>query len=223
MVAATTSQASSQPRLLVFAKAPTPGRTFTRLIPALGPRGAAALHMQLTVGALRRLVRPGRWATRLYAAPYTADPFLRGCARRHGIPLRPQRGRDLEQRMHSALAESCASGAPAVLVGTDLPDQGAADVEAAFAALKTGRDAVFQPTEDGGFGLVGVTRPPPGLFTGIPWGTAEVMGAIRERLRGMGAEWVELPETWDVDRPEDLHRLLRQGWSPPPGNPRRGQ
>lgn len=215
MGASGTSRAPRQPRLLVFAKAPIPGRTFTRLIPVLGPRGAAALHMQLTAEALRRLVHPGRWYTRLYGTPDTGDPFLQACARRHGIPLRPQRGRGLGERMHSALAEACASGGPAVLVGTDLPDQGASDVAAALAALAKGREAVFQPTEDGGFGLVGFNRPLPGLFIGIPWSTPEVMTTIRERLCGMGADWAELSETWDVDRREDLFRLAAGQWHTP--------
>ncbi|MFA9460301.1 TIGR04282 family arsenosugar biosynthesis glycosyltransferase [Thiohalorhabdus methylotrophus] len=196
-------------RLLVLAKAPVPGQVFRRLAPVLTARQAARLHMRLTAGTLQRLVDPHRWRTRLYGTPDTRHPFLRACARRHGIPLRLQHGRDLGERLHRALAEALAGGGPAVLVGTDLPRLDAESVAAAFRALREGNDAVLLPTEDGGYGLVGLRRPLPELFREIPWGSERVAEATRERLRTTGAAWRELPTTWDVDRPEDLDRLAR--------------
>ncbi|MFP4607591.1 MAG: TIGR04282 family arsenosugar biosynthesis glycosyltransferase [Thiohalospira sp.] len=204
-------------RLLVFAKAPVPGRVLTRLAPALDARDRARLHMRLTAATLGRLAGAGPWRSRLYAAPPAGDPFLRACARRHRIPLRPQRGRDLGERMRHALEEALAGGGPAVLVGTDLPERGPESVAAAFRALAEGADAVLQPTADGGYGLVGLSRPLPGLFRDIPWGTERVAAVSRERLRATGAEWRDLPATWDVDRPEDLARLdpaLLRGLTP---------
>jgi glycosyltransferase A (GT-A) superfamily protein (DUF2064 family) len=35
-------------RLIIFTRYPAPGKTKTRLIPALGPKGAAALQKQMT-------------------------------------------------------------------------------------------------------------------------------------------------------------------------------
>ena len=37
-------------RLMVFAKAPVPGQAKTRLIPAVGPEGAARLRIQVSAG-----------------------------------------------------------------------------------------------------------------------------------------------------------------------------
>ncbi|KPV39629.1 hypothetical protein AN478_10915 [Thiohalorhabdus denitrificans] len=204
-------------RLLVFAKAPVPGRVFRRLAPALGAGDRVRLHMRLTAATLERLAGAGPWRTRLYAAPPAGAPFLRACARRHRIPLRPQHGRDLGERMRHTLEEALAGGGPAVLVGTDLPERGPESVAAAFRALAEGADAVLQPTEDGGYGLIGLARPLPELFRAIPWGTERVAAVSRERLRAAGAEWRELPATWDVDRPEDLARLdpaLLRGLTP---------
>lgn len=195
------------PRLLVFAKAPMPGRVCRRLAPALGSRGAAVLHMRLTADALARLARPGEWATRLCAAPGVSDPFLGRLARRHRIPLRPQRGRDLGERMDHALAVALRTGAPAALVGTDLPTLGPGEVRSAFGALESGRQVVLLPTEDGGFGLIGLAGPLPGLLRDVPWGTGGVMAAMRRNLRELDADWAELAPGWDVDRPADLARL----------------
>ena len=40
-------------RLVLFARYPVPGRVKTRLIPALGAEGAAALHRRLVLRTLR--------------------------------------------------------------------------------------------------------------------------------------------------------------------------
>jgi glycosyltransferase A (GT-A) superfamily protein (DUF2064 family) len=95
-------------------------------------------------------------------------------------------------------------------VGSDCPSLGAADLLAAAASLAT-HDAVIQPAEDGGYVLVGMARPVPGLFEGIRWGEAGVMRETRARLRAAAATWREMPARWDVDRPEDYRRLVASG------------
>jgi hypothetical protein len=99
---------------------------------------------------------------------------------------------------------------PAVLVGSDCPSLGAADLHAAATSLAT-HDAVIQPAEDGGYVLVGLARPLPGIFEGIRWGEPNVMRDTRARLRAAAATWREMPVRWDVDRPEDYRRLLASG------------
>ncbi len=42
-------------RLAVFARFPEPGRAKTRLIPALGPEGAAELHAEMVRHTFRRI------------------------------------------------------------------------------------------------------------------------------------------------------------------------
>lgn len=202
--------------LLVFAKAPVPGQVFQRLTPPLTPEEAAGLHMELTEALLQRIAHSGPWRTRLYATPTTCDPFLEACTRRHRIPLRPQKGRDLGERLYDGLSEALASDGAAVAVGTDLPELGAESIGQALQALSAGHDAVIQPTEDGGYGLIGLSRPLPQLFWDMPWGTGDVAGLTRQRLEEAAASWAELPTTWDVDRPCDLYRLYS---STDPGSP----
>lgn len=68
------------------------------------------------------------------------------------------------------------------------------------------------PTEDGGYCLLGLRRYAPILFNDIPWGTELVLEQTRARLRELGWSWHELPERWDVDRPEDVERLKSEGY-----------
>jgi uncharacterized protein len=94
-----------------------------------------------------------------------------------------------------------------VLIGSDCPALRAADLRAAFAALRTGADAVIAPAEDGGYPLIGLRRVSPDLFEGIEWGGEQVLAATRLRLSRLGWKWIELRELWDVDRPADVARL----------------
>jgi glycosyltransferase A (GT-A) superfamily protein (DUF2064 family) len=66
---------------------------------------------------------------------------------------------------------------------------------------------VFGPAADGGYVLVGLKRPAPGLFTAMRWSHAAVMAQTRERLGQLNLHHVELPVLHDIDEPPDLRHL----------------
>ncbi len=72
-------------------------------------------------------------------------------------------------------------------------------------------DAVFVPALDGGYGLVGLTRPQPALFEGMRWSVPTVMDQTRTRARAASLRWAELPALADIDEPDDLQHLP-PGW-----------
>jgi rSAM/selenodomain-associated transferase 1 len=200
-------------RVVVFAKAPVAGAVKTRLAPILGLEGAARLHARLVDHVLAQAIASGVGAVELWCAPDAAHPFFADCARRYGVVLRTQSGETLGERMHHACAAVLAEGARPIVVGSDCPALDAARLREAAAALAL-HDAVIAPAEDGGYGLIGLGRAAPALFEGIAWGTGTVMAETRERLHASGLRWLELPRTWDVDRPEDYARLQREGLLP---------
>ena len=79
----------------------------------------------------------------------------------------------------------------------------------AFAIL--GRyDVVLGPALDGGYYLVGLTRPTEGLFAGIPWSTDQVLAVTQQQAKTLGMS-VGLTATWrDVDTIADLHALIAE-------------
>lgn len=196
-------------RLLIFAKAPVPGRVKTRLAGRLGTRGAAELYKKL----LRRTLAIARAArlcpVELWCAPDGRHGFFTACRREYGVRLRRQCGGDLGRRMNQALNRTLTVHRFAVLIGGDCVSLGAAELHAAFSRLATGRDAVLGPARDGGYLLVGLRQPRPALFRGIAWGMPAVLAATRRRLRWSGVDWAELSPGWDVDTPADLRRLRR--------------
>jgi len=193
--------------VIVFAKAPRPGRAKTRLIPLLGPEGAAALQARLIKHTLNTVRQAGFRTIYLYGTP-ADDDFLRFCAERYGAELMPQSEGDLGSRMYAALTETLVTSTSAVLIGSDCPAMTPHALRGAMRALERGKDAAFAPTEDGGYALVALKRCHPTLFQGIAWSTSAVMEDTRARLRDVGWTWEELDRLWDVDTPEDYERLI---------------
>ena len=196
-------------RILLFAKAPQPGRVKTRLIPALGAGGAATLYRELLVATLGRIAGAGLAPLECCCAPDPRHPLFLQLQRRHGLELSRQQGCDLGGRMEHAACIALQRARMVVLIGGDCPGLDAAYVERALAALRAGADAVIGPAEDGGYVLLGLSRIDGHLFRGMPWGSDRVLDETRQRLRRLDWRWRELEPLWDLDRPRDLARYRR--------------
>lgn len=189
----------------IFCKTPLLGRVKTRLTPALSNEDALALHLELSRRTLEMATKSGLCPVELWCAPTCEHVFFTGAAQRYGVRLREQQGRDLGARMLHALSDALASYTQAVLIGCDCPSLSERDLEMAIIALQDA-PAVFAPAEDGGYVLVGMSRPLPEVFNNMPWGTSDVMAATRARLAASGLRHVELAQQWDVDTVADYAR-----------------
>ena len=194
-------------RVIVFAKAPEPGKVKTRLIPTLGEAGAAALHRRLVMHTLRTAQDAGLGPIELWCAPDARHAFFLECERNFGASLHSQCEGDLGARMRRAIETILARAKRAILVGSDIPALSAQYLRDAERALSGARDVVIGPAEDGGYVLIGLERSDPELFRDIPWGEPEVLAETRGRIAALRWRCFELPALWDVDRPEDLKRL----------------
>ena len=184
-----------RPRIALFARYPTPGAAKTRLIPALGPDRAAGLHRRLverTLAAMRASGLP--FEVRITGAAAAEFAAWLGS----DVSLVDQGSGDLGERLARA-------SAPAILIGSDAPNLDAAHLRAAAAALDRA-GAVIGPAGDGGYWLLGLSRPMPSVFTAMPWGSDAVAGETIARLARDGIDPVRLPMLHDCDRPEDLAR-----------------
>ncbi|MEJ2344665.1 MAG: TIGR04282 family arsenosugar biosynthesis glycosyltransferase [Gammaproteobacteria bacterium] len=192
-------------RLLVFAKAPLPGRVKTRLRGKLGSRGAARLQRRLLWRTVAVANAARLCPVEVWCSPTTAHPLFLALRRRFGVRLRRQRGADLGRRMFHALHATWRRGAASsVLVGTDCPALGARQWRQSLDWLNDGADAVLGPARDGGYVLIGMRTPAGGLFRGIPWGSDRVCRITRQRLRALRRRWRELEPQADIDTPADL-------------------
>ncbi|MBA3774424.1 MAG: TIGR04282 family arsenosugar biosynthesis glycosyltransferase [Ramlibacter sp.] len=196
--------------IIIFAKAPMAGLAKTRLIPALGAAGAAALAQRMLVHAVHVAAELAPDTLEVCAAPDATHPAFGRLARGHGLQLATQGAGDLGQRMHLAFVRMLVLHDRALMIGTDAPALDAACLRQAQGALEE-HDAVFVPALDGGYALIGLRKPNASLFDNIAWSTSAVMAQTRERLRAGGLRWAELPAVADVDEPADLVHLPA-GW-----------
>src|SRR5688572_7864335 len=163
-------------RLILFTRYPIAGSVKTRLIPALGAEGAAALHRRLVLRAWRTAQKAYR-AVPAHLEVYFDGPDERSMSHWLGNNARfvPQRAGDLGERMARAFEQSFRSGSTAtVIIGSDCPGLSTDIIAEAFGRLAES-PVVLGPAEDGGYYLIGLRHPIPELFHKIPWGTNRVL------------------------------------------------
>ena len=188
----------SRPVLIIFARVPQLGRVKRRLARDIGARAALRFYRGNVTALLRRL-RALRGVAR--AVSVTPDHHWRLHAPGF-TTIRQGRG-DLGRRMDQAFRRH--PRRRVVLIGSDIPGVAPGDIRTALRALR-GADAIFGPTFDGGYWLIGMAgRRPATPFAGVGWSSpralADTMANFRRRRT------VFLRRLRDIDDGADLARL----------------
>jgi glycosyltransferase A (GT-A) superfamily protein (DUF2064 family) len=177
--------------LIVLAKEPLPGRAKTRLCPPCTPQSAAALAAAALADTLAA------------ACASSADRVVLALDGRPGDWCPP--GVRIVDQGPGSLADRLAATwthteGPAVLIGMDTPQVGPAALDAAYRALvEPGTDAVLGPATDGGWWALGLRRPVPEVFAGIPTSRSDTGARQAARLAALGLAVAALDLRTDVD------------------------
>ncbi len=198
--------------LILFAKAPVPGFSKTRLIPALGPAGAARLASRLLEHTVAQALAAEVGPLELCVTPRPEDPAWQ-VLQKLGWPVEwtDQGSGDLGERLGRAARRQLERGSSVLLAGTDCPELTANRIREAASRLER-FDAVMVPATDGGYALLGMQHFSPRIFEEIPWSTDRVGAETRARLRELGWSLAELEAVADIDEPGDLKKLQGHGW-----------
>ena len=189
------------PLIILFAKAPAPGRVKTRL--EVDPRRAADLHSSFVRQTLLMLESLRGDAD---VELSTDEPTQAWC---EFLVARSMQGTgQLGERIYAALDQALAAGRPkALILGSDSPGLPPAHIRALLASTT---DVSLGPVDDGGFYAIACGKTAPAMFEGVRWSTGATLSDTVEALTACGLS-VELGPAWfDVDRPEDLRRLGAQ-------------
>ncbi len=191
--------------LIIFTRYPEPGKTKTRLIPALGTEGAAELQRQMTEHTLFQVQQLQKTTTVSVEVRFAGGNFeLMQNWLGIGLVYQSQGEGDLGKRMERSLLNAFVAGAQSVvIIGTDCPGVNAQILAKAFVELQQ-CDLVLGPAIDGGYYLIGLRRPVPELFININWGTVQVLKQTVDIAHQLNLSIIYLPTLADVDRPEDL-------------------
>lgn len=199
--------ASVRPLLILFARAPIPGRTKTRLIPALTAEQAASLHHAFVLDMLLRFdglpfadlelhtdESNDAWAEVKVARKLQ----IKGC---------------LGLRMLHGLRDGISTGRPvACIAGTDAPTLPRSHIEE---LMKSRADVTLGPSEDGGFYAIAARKTDPRMFDGVVWSREDTLAQTILAIEACGLSVALGPSWYDIDEPADLQRLCRSGDLPP--------
>lgn len=191
----------------VLARAPSsPGKT--RLAGHVPAPQLRALRIALLADALRVAAAVPDSDAVIFVTPEGTEAEVLALAPRP-MTVVAQQGADLGDRMRHAFRvlfdrHECAA---AVIVGTDAPLSTSEHVSEALALLRDRGGVVLGPADDGGYYLIGMTKPCDVLFDGIAWGGESVLAETLDVARSHHIDVALIERTYDVDRPDDLRRL----------------
>lgn len=132
------------------------------------------------------------------------DLFLSG---REALRLLPQQGSHLGERLKNYFEWSFSDGAgKSVVIGSDSPTLPTIYLEEAFFLLDA-YEVVIGPSLDGGYYLIGMTKPHPELFDNISWGTSSVLEETLSQNHHLKDQTALLGPWYDIDTPADLFFL----------------
>ena len=187
--------------LIVLVKEPRPGRVKTRLAKDIGCIAAATWYRRQCKRLIRRVCFDERWNSVLAVSPDVEGMTSRAWP--SSLPRVPQGSGELGTRMKRAI--SLMPPGPAIIIGSDVPDITPVEVERAFRLLGSNQ-AVFGPSPDGGYWLVGFKRVcsmPRGAFNGVRWSSEHALADSRRSLKGMRIALAD--ELSDVDESADMN------------------
>lgn len=190
----------------IICKTPALGKSKTRLSPPLRPDECAGISACFIQDLAKTIEGLPHGSARGYAVytPIGSEPVLRRLLPRN-FSLMPQSDGDLGNRLRQGIDDLLEAGhRGAILINSDsptLPPQILqAAVEALSADVRSGHDRlVIGPAMDGGYTLIGLSRPHPRLFEDITWSTAAVLTQTLERAHEIGLPVVALPAWYDID------------------------
>ncbi len=186
--------------ILLFAKAPSPGRVKTRLQPVLSPEQCSELHSSFVGDVLESL----EGFTGSADVELHLDHETNAWAE-FSFPRRLQTGADLGEKMWNAAHSSFHQGRNQVMIlGSDAPTLPDGYIQS---LLNSKADIAFGPTLDGGYYAIQFRKLPQKLFDGVAWSTDQTLNQSIAAAKSLGLS-VELGATWyDIDSPADLVRL----------------
>jgi rSAM/selenodomain-associated transferase 1 len=201
----------SNNHLIIFTRFPEPGKTKTRLIPALGPEKAAELQQEMTeriASQALNLKKERNVPVTFFFTGATDDTMAAWLG--NSFNYRHQGSGNIGRRMGDAFTRTFRDTSESViLVGSDIPELTTKILSEAFISLKT-NDTIIGPSRDGGYYLIGLRAKYSQqliktVFDRIPWSTADVLESSIQRLVESGYTYSLLQTLCDIDRPEDIH------------------
>ena len=187
--------------ILIFTRNPELGKVKTRLAKGIGDKNALEVYEILlnhTNEVLKKINVPKRV---MYSEDINRDDIWDNII----YQKRTQFGNDLGARMRNAFSEAFEDNyQKIIIIGTDLYDLEASDIENAFEKLNH-HDIVVGPAIDGGYYLLGLKYIPKGIFANKFWGTSSVLHDTLEDIKELNYHLLKSKN--DIDTVNDIKKI----------------
>lgn len=190
-------------RLIIFTKAAQPGFSKTRLIPALGKRGAAKLAEKMLMHTLNESVKADVGPVEMCVTPPPTEPVWKDFAIINKLKLSAQGNGDLGERLSRVTKRIVENGESIIIIGTDCIELTAIHLKQALNSLRY-FDSILIPAIDGGYVLLGLNFFHPSIFESVKWSTNTTCNDTINQLRKLGRTVQSFPSLRDIDEPMDL-------------------
>lgn len=192
--------------VIVFCRAPIPGKVKTRLAQSIGDFAASEIYKATAEYVVWNVRSAGLPVAIFVAENLHADRMQSWL----GGEQHSQFGENLGDRMEHAVREMSRHGYHRfIIVGTDVPFLDASHIRGAASALDQ-HDVVFGPAHDGGYYLIGMNGVKSELFREIPWSTPEVLPRSSEICALHEWKVFLLPTVRDLDTVDDLNAVMAE-------------
>lgn len=191
--------------LIIMAKSPLSENVKTRLAPEYNEEERREIYARLLEGTIGRLREIKGTETMIAFTPQDhKEQFMS-----YGLRLFPQIEGSIGQRMSRAIELALGEGYERVaLVGADIPGLTHKVVEKAFEVLERA-DMAMGPSLDGGYYLIAMKRPHPGIFEDIPWSSPDTLARTLQKAVTLGINVELIDNLTDIDTPDDLRKYGR--------------
>ncbi|WP_217924568.1 DUF2064 domain-containing protein [Miltoncostaea oceani] len=193
-----------------MAKAPSEGRSKTRLTPPVPPHLTARLSMAMLLDTIEACTREADQVGLLCPTPDDVGALRQVVGT--GVSIHVQQGRGLGAALREEMRTGTQDGALAI-VSSDVPGLPAGEIERAFGLVAGDRDVVLGPTLDGGYWLIAMPRFHEAPFARIPWSTPACAAVTLQRAADAGLRTDRVAEWLDLDTLVDLSLAIHA----PPG------
>lgn len=196
----------SKHALIIFMKAPRPGTVKTRMQPQLTPEQSLKLYTAMVEDLANRFRNSKKYDLHIYFWPPDGEAEIRQWLG-DDLVYTQQRGADLGEKMHLAFCDTFDSGYhKTVIIGSDLPSLNDDHIQAAFRKLDD-HDAVFGPTDDGGYYLIALKKGQLELFENVEWSTADVLSQSLKNAEDNHLKAGQLHQEADIDTFAEVKQL----------------
>ncbi len=184
--------------LIVFAKAPEPGKVKTRLMQGMSAEQAAAIYTRLLTHTLTQAIGSG-FDVAVWRAGDEHHVFWQQWPQ---LCYYRQAEGDLGEKMAVAIQQGLKTHEQVLIIGSDCYAMDAAYLQQA-GQLMLQCDVLIGPADDGGYVLMGVKHMHAPLFKDIRWSTDQVLPQTEAVIKALNLQPSYLPTLNDIDTPDD--------------------